>query len=119
MMKPAAGTAAPEAITPLIKARREVGLRAKPVNTPSTEIASVVDPPLSDISVLPNPSGSRRISRHLREDLPAIAEARGPFLQSYRTGGSENTRATSIRGMAHRLASSFLYPCARPYRSGR
>src|SRR5215469_4818923 len=63
MMKPAAGTAAPEAITPLMKALREVGLRAKPVNTPSAGIASVVDPPLSDISVLPSPCRAVGVSR--------------------------------------------------------
>src|SRR5215467_10891405 len=62
-MKPAAGTAAPEAITPLMKARREVGLRAKPVNTPSAGMASVVDPPLSDISVLPSPCRAVGVSR--------------------------------------------------------
>src|SRR6516225_11090301 len=68
-MKPAAGTAAPEAITPLMKARREVGLRAKPVSTPTAETASVADPSLSDMAVLP------KLARRLPGHPDALASA--------------------------------------------
>src|SRR6516162_2143217 len=89
MMKPAAGTAAPEAITPLMKARREVGLRANPVGTPTAETTPVADPSLSDMAVSPyarqavtrpsrrpreRQSPSPRNARDLHEFIPWTAE---------------------------------------------
>src|SRR5215467_15275660 len=110
-MKPAAGTAAPEAITPLMKARREVGLRAKPVNTPSAEIASVVDPPLSDISVLPSPCRAVGVSRDTYARTCQLSRRHaGDFCNLIARAASETQERQASGCMVHRLASSPYYP---------
>src|SRR5271157_1381052 len=94
MMKPAAGTAAPEAITPFMKARREVGLRAKPVRTPTAETASVADPSLSDMAVSPYARQAvTRLSRRSREHRSAVAEVRRRSLRVLSHGPRGCTRA--------------------------
>src|SRR5580693_6610217 len=94
MMKPAAGTAAPEAITPLINARREVGLRAKPVRRPSAETASVADPSLSDMAVSPYAREVvTRLSRRPRERRSRRRATRKKFCKFLSHGARGCTRS--------------------------
>src|SRR6516164_5593147 len=116
MMKPAAGTAAPEAITPLMKARREVGLRAAtPVRTPTAETASVADPSLSDMAVSPYAHQAvTRSSRRPRELRLRRRGTRENFLRVFiaRTSGPHKGCVAgwslSLAGPAH--CSTMTWP---------
>src|SRR6516225_2480625 len=103
MMKPAAGTAAPEAITPFMKARREVGLRATPVRTPTAETASVADPSLSDMAV--SPYAHQAVTRSSRRPRELRLRRRGTrenfFASFYRTD------LWAAQGVRRRLVAVF------------
>src|SRR6516162_5777835 len=99
MMNPAAGTAAPEAITPLMKARREVGLRAKPVSIPTAETAPVSDPSPSDMAVSPYARQAvARLSQRPHERQSPSPRKRGIFAGFYRTdpGAAQGARLRSV-----------------------